>query len=71
MGEVTLGYHCPESVCPGKEIMPKNPQEAEKALSSESEGEVTQDTESVNNLAHECPLEDKGNASYYSEEEVI
>ncbi|CAG2189369.1 unnamed protein product [Mytilus edulis] len=23
VGAVTLGYHCPESVCPGKEVMPK------------------------------------------------
>ncbi|CAC5391321.1 TRPT1 [Mytilus coruscus] len=71
VGEVTLGYHCPESVCPGKEVMPKKLQEAEGALSSESEGEGTQDTESVNNLAPECPLEDKGTASSDSEEEVI
>ncbi|VDI09197.1 Hypothetical predicted protein [Mytilus galloprovincialis] len=32
---------------------------------------MAQDTESVNNLAPECPLEDKGNASSDSEEEVI
>ncbi|CAG2207180.1 TPT1 [Mytilus edulis] len=51
--------------------MPKKLQEAEGVLSSESKGEGTQDTESVNNLAPECPLEDKGNASSDSEEEVI
>ncbi|VDH92002.1 Hypothetical predicted protein [Mytilus galloprovincialis] len=51
--------------------MPIQIQEAEGLLSVESEGEGTQDIESVNNPAPECPLEDKENASSDSEEEVI
>ncbi|CAG2234724.1 TPT1 [Mytilus edulis] len=71
VGEVTLEYQGPKSVCQGNEVMPIQIQEAEGLLSVESEGEGTQDIESVNNPAPECPLEDKENASSDSEEEVI